>query len=945
MISGSLPKSELNQDPHHIRKTFLNFFARHGHEIVPSSSLIPHDDPTLLFTNAGMNQFKNVFLGIEKRPYRRAVSSQKCVRAGGKHNDLDNVGFTSRHHTFFEMLGNFSFGDYFKVEAIEFAWTLLTTEFAIPCERLSVTVFKDDWEAAQIWKNHIGISSDRICFFDEKDNFWRMGDTGPCGPCTEIYYDHGPQFGTYRNIQEGIISGGERYVEIWNLVFMQFDEQEPGKLIPLPSPSVDTGSGLERLTAVLQNTHHNYRTTLFLPLIAFAAQKLGVDWEALHHWELELIGNPKGKETRKNELEKLSALRVLADHIRAASFLIADHALPSNEGRGYVLRRIIRRALRYAHKLNPEVSVFPEMSGVLVQLMGSAYPELNQALPTIKSVLEEEEQKFSHTLEQGTHLLVSECEKLRSYQKNIISGELAFRLYDTYGFPLDLTEIIAREQGFQVDTTGFYQELERSRERSKTTWKGKALSGQDKAIGEWALSLQEKHGPTEFVGYQKLQCRSLIIGSYPIDQENVAVVTQKTPFYALGGGQQCDHGYLIYNEHRYPIVQVEKRGEILVHWVQINATNGSQTNPEHSHSSPLEHDHECVLKGEVDLVVDTERRHQIAKNHSATHLLHAALRKILGKHVTQAGSDVGPVRLRFDFTHPKALTPNEIKAIQEEVNQQISKSMATQVEHMSLAQAQKKGALAFFQEKYGDEVRVLSIGSDSVELCGGTHVGNTSEIGIFVIVSEGSVSQGVRRIEALTGLTAWQYLESCRQHYWEALRYTGQSASSWESLLERYQQFPNWVTPSPLIAYLEKQKRSLKELTKKETDLLRSSQVDTTTWLNEAIAVNADTSSSPLWLLVKHVPRLDHQGLMALSDQLKKAAQKPMVYLLQSDELALLGTAQCPHVHAGQVFKEITKKWGGQGGGRADLAQGKLPPIELQEFREWLSHMLHQKQK
>ena len=876
--------------PNQIRDTFLNYFVKHNHTLVESSSLIPHDDPTLLFTNAGMNQFKNQFLGIEDRGFKRATSSQKCVRAGGKHNDLDNVGFTARHHTFFEMLGNFSFGDYFKKEAIHFSWELLTKEFGIPEDKLYVTVYESDDEALEIWHKQEGVPKDRIFKFGQKDNFWRMGDTGPCGPCSEIFFDHGPTAGKIADPFTGIQAGEDRFVEIWNLVFMQFDEQSPGNLVPLPAPSVDTGAGLERLTAALQGTPNNYNTTAFMPFIEAAATKMHLDLDRLLEFEKTNRGNIKSV-----EWQKLSALRVLADHIRSSCFLICDHTRPSNEGRGYVLRRIIRRALRYGHKLAPGVSIFPELSSILIAQMGSHYPELAKQQDLILSILNEEQTRFFTTLDQGNILLQNEFNRLISAGQKTLSGETAFKLYDTFGFPLDLTQLIADEQGLSVDVSGFESQVEKAKSVSRASWKGRALSIDDQSLTKWAQEIKSAHGPTQFIGYSELCCaKSQAIGTYPVDDQTLVVAFDVTPIYALGGGQNSDLGLI--KDHlgnSYPIVDVQKKNDIILHFIQTSQK----------------------IEGQFEIHVDSEHRQLITNNHSATHLLHYALREVLGTHVTQAGSDVSSDRLRFDFTHSKPITPEELSRIEAWINLEIQAKIPTRAEVLSFEDATKRGAMAFFQDKYGDTVRVLSIGSKSIELCGGTHVTNTSEIGLFVVVSESSVSSGIRRIEALTSKAALSYLNRQRQEHIRGLHLLGRSAN-WE----------HWLNPeseSLLVTGIDKLKERLKAL---EHELSRAVQSSVS---SQDLVANSQTvtcKGQNILLIQGHLNSFTKEQLMEKSDELKSSIKDPAVYLLYSETASIIGVTKTEGlVSAGDLFKKLAAKLGGKGGGRADLAQGYLP--------------------
>ena len=710
-----------------IRTSFLDYFAGRGHEVVPSAPLVPRNDPTLLFTNAGMVPFKNVFTGAETRKIPRAASSQKCVRAGGKHNDLDNVGYTARHHTFFEMLGNFSFGDYFKADAIEFAWGLITKEFGISAERLLVTVFSEDDEAFSLWRKIAGIPQEKIIRIATSDNFWSMGDTGPCGPCSEIFFDHGAKIPG--GPPGSADADGDRFVEIWNLVFMQFEQEAGGVRKPLPKPSIDTGMGLERIAAVLQGVHDNYDTDLFRALIRASA-------EASH---VPASG------------EKAVSHRVIADHLRTSGFLVADGVLPANEGRGYVLRRIMRRAMRHAHLLGTPEPLLYRLVPALIREMGSAYPELIRAQSLITETLKLEETRFRQTLERGLKLLDEATSGLRAGAT--LSGETAFKLYDTFGFPVDLTADALRPRGLALDMPGFEAAMARQRAEARAAWAG---SGEEATAGIW-LDLAGKHGATEFLGYETGTAEGRILEiireGKPVDRiaagTEADIITNQTPFYAESGGQVGDTGALFSaTGGNFEVTDTQKRaGQLHVH-------HGKLT-------------HGALKVGDiVEMRIDEMRRAQIRSNHSATHLLHEALRRVLGPHVTQKGSLVAPERLRFDFSHPKALTPEEIAAVEREVNAVIRANIDVTTGLMTPDEAVKSGALALFGEKYGDTVRVLSMGEldealgrrFSVELCGGTHVRRLGDIALFKIIAESAVSSGVRRIEALTGEAARLYL-------------------------------------------------------------------------------------------------------------------------------------------------------------------------------------------
>jgi alanyl-tRNA synthetase len=713
-----------------IRSAFLDYFARNGHEIVASGPLVPRNDPTLMFTNAGMVQFKNVFTGAETRPYNRAVTAQKCVRAGGKHNDLDNVGYTARHHTFFEMLGNFSFGDYFKDVAIELAWNLVTREFALPKDRLLVTVYAEDDEAFGFWRKIAGLPEDRILRIPTSDNFWAMGDTGPCGPCSEIFYDHGPQIpgGPPGSPDED----GDRFIEIWNLVFMQYEQVTPDERIDLPRPSIDTGMGLERIAAVLQGTHDNYETDLMRRLIEASVDETGVAAEGGHK----------------------PSHRVIADHLRAASFLIADGVLPSNEGRGYVLRRIMRRAMRHAELLGVADPLMFRLVPVLIAEMGRAYPELVRAEALITETLKLEESRFRRTLARGLQLLNEASAGMGG--GDTLAGEVAFRLYDTYGFPLDLTQDALRPRGIAVDLAGFDAAMARQREEARKSWAG---SGEAAAETVW-FAIRERAGPTEFLGYDtetaEGEVRALARDGVEVGQlaagEDGAVVLNQTPFYAESGGQVGDTGTMTGEGVRFSVTGTQKRaGDLWVHFGRVETG--------------------VIEAGmALELEVDHARRRAVRANHSATHLVHAALREVLGDHVAQKGSLVAPDRLRFDFSHPKPVATEEMSAIEDLANAVILQNDEVTTRVMEVEEAMEAGAMALFGEKYGEEVRVVAMGRPpadpganrawSLELCGGTHVGRTGDIGLVTILSEGGVAAGVRRIEALTGDAARRHLEA-----------------------------------------------------------------------------------------------------------------------------------------------------------------------------------------
>ena len=868
-----------------LRQAFLNFFQERDHEIVPSSSLVPANDPTLLFTNAGMVQFKEVFLGKDKRSYHRAVSSQRCVRAGGKHNDLENVGYTARHHTFFEMLGNFSFGDYFKREAIEYAWEFLTKTLAIPTEKLWVTVYQDDDEAAEIWLNHIKVDPKRFTRIGDKlggkkyesDNFWSMGDTGPCGPCTEIFYDHGPEIagGPPGTPEED----GDRYIEIWNLVFMQYDRDKQGNLNPLPKPSVDTGMGLERLAAVMQGVHSNYQIDLFVNLIKAAAEVTGCD---------DLQNN---------------SLKVIADHIRSCAFLIVDGVLPSNEGRGYVLRRIIRRAIRHGHKLGMRQSFFYKLVAPLAKDMGDAFPELPAAQAMVERVLRQEEERFAETLDQGMHILEQAIADLPG---QVIPGATIFKLYDTYGFPADLTGDIARERGLGLDMTGFEQEMDAQRERAR------AASSFAVDYGE-GLRLE---GETEFTGYQHLMEPAVITDLYVEGQaveqvsagQTAVLVLDRTPFYAESGGQVGDTGSLIGEQGRFRVQDTQKQGgQVFVHLGE--ATDGVLN-----------------VGDKVEAIVDAERRQDIMLNHSATHLLHAALRRVLGEHVTQKGSLVEADRLRFDFSHFEPITADQLAEIESLVNAQIRNNLPVETRIMSHQDAINSGAMALFGEKYGENVRVLSMGEFSIELCGGTHVNRTGDIGMLKIISETGIAAGVRRIEAITGQQALQWIrrgENQLQNIAATLKTDrGAVEERVSQLLER-------------TRGLEKEIERLK-------GKLASSQGDDL--VNQAVDIQG------VKVLAAQLEAADPKGLRDTLDQLKNKLGSAAIVLatVKDDKVSLVAGVskdQTQTIKAGELVNLVAQQVGGKGGGRPDMAQagGNQPealPAALASVPEWVRQKL-----
>ncbi|MDB2345123.1 alanine--tRNA ligase, partial [Candidatus Pelagibacter bacterium] len=710
-----------------VRKVFLEYFKNNNHQIVESSNLVPNNDPTLMFTNSGMVQFKNVFTGLEKKPFKTATTAQKCVRAGGKHNDLENVGYTPRHHTFFEMLGNFSFGDYFKEQAIIHAWNLLTKEFGLPKEKLLVTVYHEDNESFDLWKKIAGLSDDKIIKISTSDNFWSMGDTGPCGPCSEIFYDHGDKLkgGPPGSPDED----GDRFIEIWNLVFMQYEQISKEKRINLPKPSVDTGMGLERMTAVLQNTHDNYNIDHFKKIMGTSA---------------EILKSPIDDKT-------IASHRVIADHLRASSFLIAEGILPSNEGRGYVLRRIMRRGMRHSHTLGSKEPIFYKLFDVLLNEMKNNYPELSQGKDLIIETLKNEEEKFSSLLERGIKIL---DENLGKVKNKILPGDIAFKLYDTYGFPLDLTADILRTKNIKIDIKSFDTEMEKSKALARANWKG---SG-DKSLEEKWFKIREELNPTEFLGYEFNKAEGVVLkiskGKKFIEEakegDEVELITNQTPFYAESGGQVGDQGVIETSTGKINVLDTQKKmGDLHVHVGKVS--KGS-----------------IKVGDNVNLEIDVKRRKDAKAYHSATHLLHEALRRTLGKHVTQKGSLVSPEKLRFDFSHNKPIEKSEITKIENLVNDMVSNSTDVKTRIMTPKEAVDNGALALFGEKYGDEVRVLSMGNEnnkhfSTELCGGTHVANTKEIGKFKIISQSSIASGVRRVEALRAEQLEKYEKNLKQ--------------------------------------------------------------------------------------------------------------------------------------------------------------------------------------
>ena len=868
-----------------LRQKFLKFFETKGHTVVHSSSLVPHDDPTLLFTNAGMNQFKDVFLGFDKRPYSRATTAQKCVRAGGKHNDLENVGYTARHHTFFEMMGNFSFGDYFKRDAIHFAWEFLTSPewLNIPKEKLLATVYAEDDEAYNIWLNEIGMPAERIVRIGDNkgakyasDNFWQMGDTGPCGPCSEIFYDHGEEI--WGSIPGSPEEDGDRWIEIWNCVFMQFNRDEQGNMNPLPKPSVDTGMGLERMAAVMQHVHSNYEIDLFQDLLKAVARETGASFS----------------------MEEPS-LKVIADHIRSCSFLIADGVLPSNEGRGYVLRRIIRRAVRHGYKLGQSKPFFHKLVADLVKEMGDAYPELKEKQVQIEEALKNEESRFAQTLETGMALLENALAK----GSKKLDGEIIFKLYDTYGFPYDLTADICRERNIELDETGFEREMEAQRARARAAQSFKANA-----------QLPYEGQDTEFKGYSERQTESKVLALYK-DGEQVnelnegdsgAVVIDFTPFYAESGGQVGDVGYIFAGENRFEVRDTQKIK------AAVFGQFGVQT------SGRLK------VGDSVTAKVDDEIRNANMRNHSATHLMHKALRDVLGEHVEQKGSLVTAESTRFDISHPQAVTAEEIAEVERRVNEAILANVAVNAAIMSMEDAQKTGAMMLFGEKYGDEVRVLQMGGFSTELCGGTHVSRTGDIGLFKIISEGGIAAGVRRIEAITGLNALKWAQEQERLVKDIIAET--KAQTEKDVLAKIQ------------AGAAHAKALEKELARAKAELAvhaGAKLLDDAKDLGSArlVAAQIEADAAALREIVTDLTGKSEQAIVLLA-----AVNDGKVSLCAGVSKPLTGK-----VKAGDLVKFAAEQVGGKGGGRPDLAQaggtdaGKLPEM-LASAEGWVKEKL-----
>ena len=880
-----------------IRNTFLKYFEKNDHKIVESSNLVPNNDPTLMFANSGMVQFKNVFTGLEKRDYKRATTSQKCVRAGGKHNDLENVGYTPRHHTFFEMLGNFSFGDYFKERAIELAWNLITKDFGLDKNRLYFTVFNEDEEAFKLWKKISGLNENRIIKISTSDNFWSMGETGPCGPCSEIFYDHGDHL-------KGGLPGskdqdGDRYIEIWNLVFMQYEQVSKDKRIDLPKPSVDTGMGLERMAALLQGTHDNYKTDHFLKLINSISETVKV---------------------KPNE-NNLSSFRVIADHLRASSFLLAEGVLPSNEGRGYVLRRIMRRGMRHSHLLGSKEPIFFNIFKTLLNEMSKNYPELKRAESLIKETLKMEEEKFLVLLERGMKILDDEISKI----DKVLPGEVAFKLYDTYGFPLDLTEDILKNKSLKVDNTKFDEMMKKSRELAKKNWKG---SG-DSSVSEIWFNLKEKIGPTEFLGYETNQAEGSVTAIIKDDKEiqqlkegeEGQIILNQTPFYGESGGQVGDKGTITSGENEFEVTDVQKKiGNLFVHFGKVSKGT-------------------IKLKDNVELKINTERRQNIRAYHSATHLLHESLRRTLGTHVMQKGSLVAPDRLRFDFSHMKPITDEEMKKIDENVNKFVNSKTEVVTRLMTPEEGIEQGAMALFGEKYGDEVRVVFMGEEgnkyfSTELCGGTHVKNTGEVGKFKVVSQSSIAAGVRRVEALRDKQLEEYLKSKDKMSSLSSQKNEETIKSLSSEITKLGGKP--------IKKSDDLKITIKELTKQLEEITVKSILS-----DKKKNTIKDQNIKKINIRFQKVDDLPFKELRRLVDQGKKDIKEGIVviYAIKDDKIGLavgVTDSLTEKYDAIKFVKSGSEILGGKGGGgRSDFAQaGGVHSNKIEESFEKIKSLI-----
>lgn len=866
-----------------LRSAFLEFFRSNGHQVVDSSSLVPSNDPTLLFTNAGMNQFKDVFLGMDKRNYTRATTAQRCVRAGGKHNDLDNVGYTARHHTFFEMLGNFSFGDYFKEEAIRFGWTFLTETLKLPKERLCVTIYQTDDEAFEIWNKKIGVAAENIIRIGDNkgaayasDNFWQMGDTGPCGPCSEIFYDHGDHIwgGRPGSPEED----GDRFIEIWNIVFMQYNRQASGEMLPLPKPSVDTGMGIERIAAIMQGVHSNYEIDIFRSLIAKAAEIIGV-----------------------SDLSEKS-LRVIADHIRSCAFLIADGVMPSNEGRGYVLRRIIRRAVRHGNKLGATEAFFYKLVPSLIAVMGDAATGLAETQAIVEKALKAEEEQFARTLERGLGILDAALNELKG---TTLDGETVFKLYDTYGFPMDLTADVCRERNIIVDEVGFDVAMAEQRSRAQA-------AGNFGADYNAALKIDAQ---TEFCGYTELTGQAKVTAIYQNGEsvtaikagDEAVVVLDVTPFYAESGGQVGDKGQLVASGIEFTVNDTQKYGQATGHQgvLSVGSLSVGQV---------------------VEAKVDKKLRHRTQLNHSVTHLLHAALRQVLGTHVTQKGSLVDPDRLRFDFSHFEGVKAAELKQVEELVNTQIRRNHELKTAEMGIDEAKEKGAMALFGEKYDSQVRVVTMGDFSIELCGGTHVGRTGDIGLFKITSEAGIAAGVRRIEAVTGAAAIAYVAQQQAELEEAAALLKGDANS---------------VVAKLKAQLDKMKQLEKEMAQLKDKLAAAASADL---VGDAVVINGVN------VLIKKLDGVEASSLRGLQDELKQKLKSAIIVLGTAQEgkvnlIAGVSNDLISKVKAGELVAMVAAQVGGKGGGRPDMAQagGSQPEnldAALAQVLPWITERL-----
>ncbi len=861
-----------------IRRLFLEYFEKRGHKVVRSSSLVPADDPTLLFTNAGMVQFKRVFLGEDKRDYRRAATSQKCVRAGGKHNDLENVGYTARHHTFFEMLGNFSFGDYFKEDAVVFAWDLLTNGYGLPADKLWASVYLEDDEAYDLWRHKIGIPAERIVRLGEEDNFWAMGDTGPCGPCSEVHLDRGEAYGCGKP-DCGVDCDCDRFLEIWNLVFMQFNRDADGKMTPLPKPSIDTGMGLERLASILQGVATNFDTDLIRPIIATCE---------------ELAQKSFGHDQQVDV-----AMKVIADHSRAAAFLIGDGVLPSNEGRGYVLRRIMRRAIRYGRNIGLECPFLHRTARAVFEIMEPAYPELSDAAAFITNVIENEELRFTETLDHGLRLLNDALADMEAQGKTRVDGGLIFKLYDTYGFPVDIVQDVVRDKGLELDLEGFQQLMDRQRARSRSVASFAGISDAYKELASQGVK-------PEFTGYGRFEDRSevllLVRDGKAVEQaragDQVEVVVRRTPFYAESGGQVGDAGTMTAEGMVAQVVDTVKDPTgLVIHHCRIKSGQLNQGQA-------------------VDLKVDQERRRATALNHTATHILHAVLRQVLGDHVKQAGSLVAPDRLRFDFTHFAQVEPETLERIESLVNERIRENVAVEVAEMAMEEAMQEGATALFEEKYGEQVRVVTLSDFSKELCGGTHTQRTGDIGFFKILSESSVASGIRRIEAATGQGALAAVQASERVIHQACRL----------LREK---------PSGVVARIEQllagQKRSEKQIERLKAELAES---------RAAASTDAVRNIDGVAAMVQQVETDSPAALRDLADKFRDKIKSGVVVLGTAVDkkvflVAMVTKDVAGKIHAGKIVKEIAPVVGGGGGGRPDMAQaGGSQPENLSQALE-----------